>query len=111
MLLPTRSVPRGARLREVPENDREAAGQVPGLRQDGDAEDFRGSGLVFKGSGFYITDYGKDGKGPRKAESRQTGRGNQAEPRQATSPNQARRQGRDEGGKPAGKLAEKAASE
>jgi hypothetical protein len=22
--------------------------------------------LVFKGSGFYITDYGKDGKGPRK---------------------------------------------
>jgi predicted nucleic acid-binding Zn ribbon protein len=24
---------------------------------------------VFRGSGFYITDYGKDGKGPRKAES------------------------------------------
>jgi putative FmdB family regulatory protein len=28
-----------------------------------------GAGLVFKGSGFYITDYGKDGKGPRKSES------------------------------------------
>jgi putative FmdB family regulatory protein len=28
-----------------------------------------GAGLVFKGTGFYITDYGKDGKGPRKAES------------------------------------------
>lgn len=27
-----------------------------------------GSALLFKGSGFYITDYGKDGKGPRKAE-------------------------------------------
>ncbi len=27
-----------------------------------------GAGLVFKGSGFYITDYGKDGKGPRKNE-------------------------------------------
>lgn len=27
-----------------------------------------GAGLVFKGSGFYITDYGKDGKGARKAE-------------------------------------------
>lgn len=27
-----------------------------------------GAGLVFKGSGFYITDYGKDGKGPKKAE-------------------------------------------
>jgi putative FmdB family regulatory protein len=28
-----------------------------------------GAGLVFKGSGFYITDYGKDGKGPRKQEA------------------------------------------
>src|SRR3954470_23701930 len=27
-----------------------------------------GAGLVFKGSGLYITDYGKDGKGPRKPE-------------------------------------------
>ncbi|HTO72523.1 MAG TPA: FmdB family zinc ribbon protein [Gemmatimonadales bacterium] len=27
-----------------------------------------GAGLHFKGSGFYITDYGKDGKGPRKPE-------------------------------------------
>jgi hypothetical protein len=24
---------------------------------------------VFRGSGFYITDYGKDGKGPRKPEA------------------------------------------
>ncbi len=29
-----------------------------------------GAGLVFKGSGFYITDYGKDGKGPRKEPAR-----------------------------------------
>jgi putative FmdB family regulatory protein len=28
-----------------------------------------GAGLVFRGSGFYITDYGKDGKGPRKPET------------------------------------------
>jgi len=28
-----------------------------------------GAGLVFKGSGFYITDYGKAGQGPRKPES------------------------------------------
>jgi putative FmdB family regulatory protein len=27
-----------------------------------------GIGLVFKGSGFYITDYGKDGKKPRAPE-------------------------------------------
>jgi putative FmdB family regulatory protein len=32
-----------------------------------------GAGLVFKGSGFYITDYGKDGKGPRKAETEKSG--------------------------------------
>ena len=25
-----------------------------------------GAGLIFKGTGFYITDYGKDGKGVRK---------------------------------------------
>ncbi|HLG06886.1 MAG TPA: zinc ribbon domain-containing protein [Gemmatimonadales bacterium] len=29
-----------------------------------------GAGLIFKGSGFYITDYGKDGKGrPKDAEA------------------------------------------
>ena len=28
-----------------------------------------GAGLVFRGTGFYITDYGKDGKGPRKTET------------------------------------------
>jgi putative FmdB family regulatory protein len=32
-----------------------------------------GAGLVFKGSGFYITDYGKDGKGPRKEGEKTTG--------------------------------------
>ncbi|MDX2192432.1 MAG: zinc ribbon domain-containing protein [Gemmatimonadales bacterium] len=28
-----------------------------------------GSGFLFKGTGFYITDYGKDGKGARKPEA------------------------------------------
>ncbi len=32
-----------------------------------------GQGLIFKGSGFYITDYGKDGKGPRKEPSAEGG--------------------------------------
>lgn len=32
-----------------------------------------GAGLVFKGSGFYITDYGKDGKGPRRPEAEKAG--------------------------------------
>ena len=31
-----------------------------------------GAGLVFKGSGFYITDYGKDGKGPRNDKARES---------------------------------------
>ena len=35
-----------------------------------------GAGLVFKGSGFYITDYGKDGKGPRKDPSEKSDSGN-----------------------------------
>src|SRR5215210_2307660 len=34
-----------------------------------------GAGLVFKGSGFYITDYGKDGKGPRKDPSEKSDSG------------------------------------
>jgi putative FmdB family regulatory protein len=34
-----------------------------------------GAGLVFKGSGFYITDYGKDGKGPRKPVTESGGTG------------------------------------
>ena len=33
---------------------------------------------MFKGSGFYITDYGKDGKGPRKAGVREAGRRDEA---------------------------------
>lgn len=39
-----------------------------------------GSGLIFKGSGFYITDYGKDGKGPRKPESAGAGEAAPATP-------------------------------
>jgi putative FmdB family regulatory protein len=31
-----------------------------------------GAGLVFRGTGFYITDYGKDGKGPRKEAAEKT---------------------------------------
>ncbi len=31
-----------------------------------------GAALIFKGSGFYITDYGKDGKGPRKEQESET---------------------------------------
>jgi putative FmdB family regulatory protein len=46
-----------------------------------------GAGLVFKGSGFYITDYGKDGKGPRKESP---GKGDSKEPGQATGEQKAK---------------------
>ena len=39
-----------------------------------------GAGLVFKGSGFYITDYGKDGKGPRKADAEKPAAESKSEP-------------------------------
>jgi putative FmdB family regulatory protein len=42
-------------LTKCPECGAKASRQISG-----------GSGLIFKGSGFYITDYGKDGKGARK---------------------------------------------
>jgi putative FmdB family regulatory protein len=42
-----------------------------------------GAALVFKGSGFYITDYGKDGKGPRKAESEKPAADTKSEPTKA----------------------------
>ena len=38
----------------------------PQCGQMGTRKSSAGAALVFKGSGFYITDYGKDGKGPRK---------------------------------------------
>ena len=45
-----------------------------------------GAGLVFKGSGFYITDYGKDGKGPRKAESESSSTSDAAKPAESPAP-------------------------
>jgi putative FmdB family regulatory protein len=44
-----------------------------------------GAGLHFKGSGFYITDYGKDGKGPRKAESGESSAATTPAPKAAES--------------------------
>ncbi len=41
-------------------------GKCPTCGQPGTRKISGGAALVFKGSGFYITDYGKDGKGPRK---------------------------------------------
>lgn len=46
-----------------------------------------GQGLIFKGSGFYITDYGKDGKGPRKeSDAGNTGAGESTAPAKEAPP-------------------------
>jgi putative FmdB family regulatory protein len=45
-----------------------------------------GAGLIFKGSGFYITDYGKDGKGAKKETTSDAGAPSAA-PEQAAKPN------------------------
>ncbi len=50
------------KISEVPDT-------IPSPKGDGDAVRMitGGAGLVFKGSGFYITDYGKDGKKDQRA--------------------------------------------
>jgi putative FmdB family regulatory protein len=55
-----------------------------------------GAGLVFKGSGFYITDYGKDGKGPRKPES-------EGSPAESKSTSESKGESNKSGAKPAPK--------
>ena len=45
-----------------------------------------GAGLVFRGSGFYITDYGKDGKGPRKPEKTEKPSESKAESKTESKP-------------------------
>jgi putative FmdB family regulatory protein len=65
-----------------------------------------GAALVFKGSGFYITDYGKDGKGPRKAESEKPAADTKSEPPKADAKPAAKSETKAES-----KPAKKAASE
>src|SRR4051812_15347354 len=65
-----------------------------------------GAALVFKGTGFYITDYGKDGKGPRKPESEKPAAETNAEPAKADAKPAAKSETKAES-----KPAKKAASE
>ena len=65
-----------------------------------------GAALVFKGSGFYITDYGKDGKGPRKPESEKPAADSKSEPAKTDAKPAAKSEAKAES-----KPAKKAASE
>ncbi len=63
-----------------------------------------GAGLHFKGSGFYITDYGKDGKGPRNDKARESGEtGKAAETGTSAKAGEAGAAGKDSGASAAGK--------
>ena len=64
-----------------------------------------GGGLVFKGSGFYITDYGKDGKKPQTAPTAKAGEGASASGG-GESPSGGGESPSGAGGEPAGAKAE-----
>lgn len=52
-----------------------------------------GAGLVFRGTGFYITDYGKDGKGPRREGKDKAERAEKPDKAESkTAPNEAAKQ-------------------
>lgn len=52
-----------------------------------------GAGLVFKGSGFYITDYGKDGKKDQQAARASSGEANAGEASAASPPSSESKSG------------------
>lgn len=65
-----------------------------------------GAGLVFKGSGFYITDYGKDGKGPRKEQTEKADKADKADKAAAAEKPAPKADAGGTGSKPAKKAAE-----
>ena len=60
--------PEGHRFEKFQKMTDKARAKCPTCGKPGARLISGGAGLVFRGSGFYITDYGKDGKGPRKPE-------------------------------------------
>ena len=62
-----------------------------------------GAGLHFKGSGFYITDYGKDGKGPRNDKARESSETSRAKAGRAGTAAQGGQGGQGGQGEPAAK--------
>jgi predicted nucleic acid-binding Zn ribbon protein len=74
-------VERVFKISEVPET-------IPSPHGDGDAVRVisGGAGLIFKGSGFYITDYGKDGKKDQRSSSAEPKAGGEGSGSTAAAP-------------------------
>ncbi len=68
-----------------------------------------GAGFVFRGSGFYITDYGKDGKGPLKPEAEKPVKTSESSPGEGAGGSKAKPESSPS--KPTGKDGGKAAKE
>lgn len=56
--------PAGHKFEKFQKITSDPVAQCPECGAPGERMISGGAGLLFKGSGFYITDYGKDGKGP-----------------------------------------------
>ena len=54
-------------------SDAPATAECPECQQQAERRVSGGAGLLFKGSGFYITDYGKDGKKDQRAGAKSSG--------------------------------------
>jgi putative FmdB family regulatory protein len=54
-------------------SDAPSTAECPECHQQSERRMSAGAGLLFKGSGFYITDYGKDGKKDQRAGSKSGG--------------------------------------
>ena len=65
--------PNGHRFEKIQKITDKAGAKCPVCGKPATRKISGGAGLVFKGTGFYITDYGKDGKGPRKPAAESSG--------------------------------------
>ncbi|HEY2804996.1 MAG TPA: FmdB family zinc ribbon protein [Gemmatimonadales bacterium] len=65
----------GKEFQQVQKITAKAGAKCPRCGSKAERQLSGGAGLVFKGSGFYLTDYGRSGQTPRKSESSESSSG------------------------------------